>query len=145
MLRFSADDPDIEKKMRAMHCSIYKAVVRTEADHARCLVQAYQEHTDLQYLCSTDFLFEILPLGTGKGVCAEKIRTLCPRVKCIVGIGDYENDISLLEAADIAVAVDGGFEPLKAYADWVAPSIEKHPIAWLVEKLGQEIRAGRIL
>ncbi len=131
-----------EKIKQAVRGEALKIVLHIPKAHD--LVEHCEQFGDYQYVCSTENLFEILPKETGKGVSVNVLRTLLKDIKCFVGIGDYENDVSLLEAADIAVAVDGGFEPLKAYADWVAPPVEEHPIAWLIEKLEQEIRAGRI-
>lgn len=124
---------------------LYKVVFHVSDHRAHAMVEYCKNFKDYQYFCSTDYLCEIAALDTGKGVCADVLRKLLPDVKYIVGIGDYENDISLLKSADISVAVEGGYEPLKQYADHIAPPIEEHPVAWLIHFLEKEINAGKIL
>lgn len=136
-------DELLKRKTNLVSGEILKIVLWKE--DAQEIAKYCKQFEDYQYLCSSDFLFEILPRFTGKGICTKILRTCLKDKKCFVGIGDYENDISLLEAVDIAVAVDGGFMPLKNYADWIAPPVEEHPIAWLVNKLKEEISAGRFL
>ncbi|MBQ6947834.1 MAG: HAD hydrolase family protein, partial [Clostridia bacterium] len=145
MLVISREDVDFFERILGEKRPIYKAVIHFEPNGASRPAEDYKDHTDFQYVRSTHFLFEIISHGTGKGVCAGLIRDMVPKGTLIVGIGDYENDVSLLEASDLPVAVDGGWEPLKQYARWVAPPIEEHPIAWLVKRLEQEISAGHKL
>ncbi len=134
---FAADTPDLEAQIRALQDPIYKAVIHFEPGGALKAAEDYTEYTDFQYMCSTDFLLEISAHGTGKGVCIKLLREMLPPDTTIIGIGDYENDITLLQASDIAVAVDSDYKALQDYADYVAPPIDRHPIAWLVEQLEQ--------
>lgn len=140
---FKKEDGPIERDLAMITGEILKIVIWIP--QAQRIIKYCEQFDDLQCVCSSDHLFEMLPTESGKGVCTDKLRGFLNNVKCFVGIGDYENDITLLQAADIAVAVDGGFEPLKEYADWIAPPFEEHPITWLVNKLKDEIEKGRLL
>jgi 5-amino-6-(5-phospho-D-ribitylamino)uracil phosphatase len=46
----------------------------------------------------------------------------------IMAIGDAPNDVGMLQAAGVAVAVDNAHERVKAVADWVAPSNNDHGV-----------------
>ncbi len=145
MLVISREDVDFFERILGEKRPIYKAVIHFEPNGAARPAEDYKDYTDFQYVRSTHFLFEIISCGTGKGVCVGLIRDMVPKGTLIVGIGDYENDVSLLQASDLPVAVSGGWEPLREYARWVAPPITEHPIRWLVERLEEERTAGRIL
>ncbi len=139
MLELQRDMPDFEERILSLDEPIYKAVMRLDDNNAAAVCEYCKAHTDYQYIQSAPYLFEILPLGSGKGVCVDVVRQMLGADKTIYGIGDYENDITLLKAVDIAVAVDGGYEPLKEFADVVAPPIEQHPVAWLIHKIEENL------
>jgi hydroxymethylpyrimidine pyrophosphatase-like HAD family hydrolase len=50
-----------------------------------------------------------------------------------VGVGDAENDVSLLEACGLGVAVAGALESLKAIADLVTPSDHGEGVVELID------------
>ncbi len=52
-----------------------------------------------------------------------------------VAFGDGENDLELLEAAGVGVAVAGGHEGLLALADFVCPSAEEEGVAQVIEAI----------
>ena len=55
--------------------------------------------------------------------------------KLAVAVGDYENDIEMLRAADIGYAVENACEALHAVADRTAPACGKGAIAAIVAEL----------
>lgn len=66
---------------------------------------------------------EMLPIDGGKGNAIGTIRALCGnKVKCVIGVGDYENDIPLVETADIGYAVANAIDAVKEAADRVTVS-----------------------
>ena len=135
---FDVDQPNLKEKIWGIDAPLFKIVLAVKPPFAHDIAKYCEQFDDYQHFCSSDFLFEIIPLQTGKGVCTQKLRDFFPPNTTIIGIGDYENDISLLQAADIGVAVSGGYEPLKNHARWIAPPIEEHPVAWLVNYLEKE-------
>lgn len=75
---------------------------------------------------------------TGKGQCLKYIREMYPdRELTIVGVGDYENDISLIRMADIGYAVANATEPVKAAADRITVSNTENAIAAVIAELEQ--------
>ena len=52
----------------------------------------------------------------------------------VMAIGDAANDVPMLQAAGIAVAMDNAHPLVKEMADWVAPSNNDHGVAAAIEK-----------
>lgn len=81
---------------------------------------------------------EMHSLQSGKGECLERLRGLIGRpIHTTIGVGDYENDISLLQMADIGIAVANAIEPVKRAADRVTVSNEEAAIAKVIYGLGK--------
>jgi len=56
-----------------------------------------------------------------------------------VAIGDYYNDVAMLRAAGLSVAVANAVDEVKAVADYVTVSNEEHAIARVIEELDRGI------
>ena len=94
--------------------------------------------------CKFDFirsertLFEVLPKGISKGTAITK---LCEKlnidVNKTIAIGDYNNDISMFEAAKIGIAVSNACPEALAAADYVTVSNEESAIAQVIYDLEQ--------
>ena len=52
----------------------------------------------------------------------------------IIGIGDASNDIPLLMACGLKVAIGNATEDVKAIADYIAPTVEEDGVADVIEK-----------
>ncbi len=76
--------------------------------------------------------------GSGKGPCADVIKTMLPNIRLVVGVGDYENDISLLKHADIGYAVENALPNVKTAADRITVDVRKHAIAQIIHELEKE-------
>lgn len=59
--------------------------------------------------------------------------------KTIFAIGDYTNDLELLQEADIAIAVANALPEVKAAADYVICSNDEDAIAYLIDVLIPEM------
>ena len=80
---------------------------------------------------------ELHAKNTGKGECLGYMREYIGMDGLkIVGVGDYENDVSLLRMADIGYAVANATDAVKAAADRVTVSNVEHAIAAIIEELG---------
>lgn len=91
---------------------------------------------EFDFIRSERTLFEILPKGSGKGsvlpILAEILGINMART---VAIGDYYNDIAMLRAACIGIAVENARSEVKAAADYVTVSNEEHAIAHVIADL----------
>lgn len=80
--------------------------------------------------------FEQVPLGVSK---ASALDELCKLLKIkkngVFAMGDYFNDIEMLEKADISAVPSGSPEQLKSVADFVAGSCEDGAVADFIDYL----------
>lgn len=92
-------------------------------------------------LGTTDILpeakyFELLPHATNKGSGIELLRTLSPVAgRSIICVGDYWNDLEMLQKADIACAPENGADGVKAAARFITPSNDHDAIAYIIKSI----------
>ena len=106
---------------------------------ADCLA-AHPRAADFDFIRSEAYLYEILPKGISKG-------TVLPRLASYLGIpmektiavGDYNNDISMVKAAKLGIAVKNAVPELKAVANMVTVSNDEHAIAKVIYDIEQGI------
>ena len=97
---------------------------------------------EFSFIRSDKEYYEILPKGAGKG-------DLIPRMAALLGIarerviavGDNDNDVSMLQAAGVGIAVANACEAARSVADYVTVSNEEHAIAHIVDDWEQ----GRVV
>ncbi len=82
---------------------------------------------------------EMHALGTGKGACVRRIRTLYPGLRCVIAAGDYENDVSMLREADVGCAVAGAIPAVREAADRVIVSSDEDAIRHIVDVVIPEL------
>lgn len=92
------------------------------------------------YICkSWAFGVEFNAANATKGHALEFIKEYLGDIHTAVGIGDYENDLPLLQHADLAVAVENAQECLKDIADVIVKDYKQYAmkdlIAYLESKL----------
>ena len=71
---------------------------------------------------------------SGKGACVEYVRSLY-KDRRIVCAGDFENDITMIKAADVGVAVENALLCIKEAADVIAPNHCNDAIAWIIDNI----------
>ena len=73
-----------------------------------------------------------------KGVAALRLKKMLG-ARLLVCAGDFENDTSMVAAADIGYAVENAIPSVKAVADRVTVSCEEHAIAAIIRELEQDL------
>ena len=92
------------------------------------------EEADMVYTTYT--YLEFLPKNTNKGNCLHNLRQQPElRDRTFIAIGDYSNDLELLQEADVAVAVANALPEVKAIADFITCSNDEHALADLIERI----------
>ncbi len=82
------------------------------------------------------FLCEVSPAGVTKWSAVERLAAGWGISDAeICAVGDDVNDIAMIEAAGLGVAMGNAQEPVKAAADLVIPGHDEDGLAWLVERL----------
>ena len=101
--------------------------------HIPFLLEKYGDRTS--QVRSQRFYYEIMPKGLSKGKSLLEIADYYGiDKKDIIAFGDEINDVSMLEVAGIAVAMDNAVSPIKEIADYVTLSNDQDGIADYLEK-----------
>lgn len=110
-------------------------------DRLERLLMSHPKASSFDFIRSERTLFEILTKGLNKGSVMLKIAELTGIKKSkTVAIGDYDNDISMIRAAGVGVAVANASQGAKDAADYTTVSNNENAIA----KLIYDIESGKI-
>lgn len=93
-----------------------------------------QYHFDLTWPLG----LELFHQNGGKGPMVRKLKEFLPQITTTVCVGDFENDRSMLEEADIGYAPDNAMDLIKQIADRVTVSNGNHVIAAILKDLESE-------
>lgn len=138
--------PNTQKHYKDVHEPISK-VLFLNMDNERILALAellatHPLYGEFDFIRSEATLYELLPKGNSKGnVMRRIVDYLGLDMQRTVAIGDYDNDVSMLRAAKLGVAVANAVESAKAAADLVTVSNDEHAIA----KVIHDIDSGEIV
>ncbi len=115
----------------------YKVLFATEPENMRKLMDyvASRGWTGVDFVRSANEYYEILPQNISKGSALEKMRSLCGMEDyTFVAMGDYNNDIEMLRAADVAVCPSNAVDEVKEVCDLVLDqSCEEDAVAAALE------------
>ncbi|MGL5978215.1 MAG: HAD family hydrolase [Erysipelotrichaceae bacterium] len=88
----------------------------------------------LHAVCSQHIFLDVMEPTCDK---AFGIEALCQELVCsaeaIVAVGDGDNDMLMLEAAGIGIAMGNAADHVKACADAVAPSVQELGVCWVLD------------
>lgn len=103
------------------------------------LLKKHPRYDQFDYIRSEKRLYEILPKGVSKGgILPHLCDYLGTDMRYTVGVGDYDNDASMLEAARVGVAVANATERVKESADLITVSNEEHAIAKIIRDIEEK-------
>ena len=104
-----------------------------EIERLSALLFAHPDADKFDYIRSEKTLYEILPKGISKGDLLLRLADLLGiDQKKTIAVGDYDNDISMLKAAGLGIAVANATANAKAAADLVTVSNEEHALARII-------------
>lgn len=104
------------------------------------LLKSHPRAADFDFIRSERTLYEILPKGANKGTLLPRLAAhLGVEMRNTIAVGDYDNDISMIRAAGIGVAVANATPAARAAADLVTVSNEEHAIAKIVSDLDRGV------
>ena len=102
------------------------------------ILRSHPRADEFDFIRSERTLFEILPKGIGKGVALKKLSEyLGIDINRTVAVGDYNNDISMFEAAGVGIAVANACQDALDAADYVTVSNEEHALARVIYDIEQ--------
>lgn len=132
--------PNLVCGLREVNEPIAKIVFGDKSDEnirklAECL-SAHPRAGEFGFVRSEFTLYEILPKGINKGSIIPRLAEhLGVDMKNTIAVGDYNNDIPMIKAAGIGIAVANACEEAKAAADIITVSNEEHAIAKIISDI----------
>ena len=115
----------------------YKVLFALEEDKMDGLIGFVESRgfEGVDFVRSAPFYYEMLPLDISKGSALKEMKKACGMDDyTVIAVGDYNNDIEMLEAADIGICPSNATEETKASADIVLDvSCEEDAIAKVVD------------
>jgi HAD superfamily hydrolase (TIGR01484 family) len=116
--------------------SVGKVIIATWEPHEQEVLEAIKgTGSELQVIFNKGAVM-ILPPGVNKATGLQALlRTIHLSVHNTVAVGDAENDISLLQTAECAIAVANALPSVKAMADWVTPGRAGQGVVQLMDWL----------
>jgi hydroxymethylpyrimidine pyrophosphatase-like HAD family hydrolase len=103
---------------------------------------AEKGYEGVDFVRSSIEYYEILPQNISKGTALEELRKACGMEDfTFVAAGDYNNDIELLQAADVAYCPSNAAEEVKKVADKVfEQSCEEDFIAAVIDEIFEKLK-----
>ncbi len=115
-----------------------KALFVTSVEDApafRAFAQA-QRYPDVSFLASSRSFYEMVPRGVSKGEGLLRVaQQLDIPMEHTIGIGDYENDLSLLQAAGFSAAPENAIGAAKRLADRIVCDSSEGAVGDLIDYL----------
>lgn len=131
----SADD--IRKITGSVRGNINRLIfVQKEEDTKPNLKHLREKFPEYKFTQSWDVGLEAQDPSGGKGELILKLKELLPQVHTVIGVGDNDNDITMLQTCDISYAVANAAKHVKEAAMREAPACDQSAIAWIIEDLG---------
>jgi hydroxymethylpyrimidine pyrophosphatase-like HAD family hydrolase len=136
-----AGDGSLDKLLDGLPEQLLKIVIVQPEEITPLIQKDLKEKFGERFRFDTSWAngLEIQSIDSGKGVAVAYMKNhMDIPIHTTVGIGDYENDISLLECADIGYAVGNALDIVKQVADRVTVSNRENAIAAVIKELEQE-------
>lgn len=136
---------DVEKVVSSAKYPAYKMIIQPVAYekelvapfHEKVVARVKERFSDRYKIdMSSDYTLEVCAKGSGKG---EALKSLVPMLGRnfdeIICVGDNQNDIGMIEFADIGYAVGNAIDDVKKVADRLTVTSDKGAIADIISKL----------
>ncbi len=138
----SADDGTLDALFDSFPNEMYK-VLTVQAEDYTLEIKNDMIKTfggEMQFYRSWNEGLEYVSFESGKGIAVDHLKKhLKGQIHTTVGVGDYENDITLLEYADIGYAVGNSIDSVKEAADRITVKNTEHAIAAVIKDLEETV------
>ncbi len=132
------DETHGDQRLKDIDCGIYKYMFFTDPerleDFRLYLKDEFEDRCDVVVSATT--LVEMLPKGVSKAYGIRRLLDLTGwSAENVVAVGDYYNDLEMLDMAGTAVCMDNAPDAVKAHADLIVKGCREHGVADLIERL----------
>lgn len=134
----SLKDESLKETLTEFPNEMLKMVIAAPADVIKELQADLKKRFGKEFRFDTSWPegLEIQRIDSGKGVAVRYMKEhLGVDIHTTIGVGDYENDMTLLECADIGYAVSNAIDSVKEIADKVTVSNKEHALAAIINDL----------
>jgi len=117
---------------------IFKVVYKVLAKDSDFITEQIRKATAGKYNIGRSWVngIELQSINDSKGLAVNRLRKMLgSRAEKVVCVGDYENDISMLEIADFSYAVDNAVDGVKAVADKITVANTENAIEKIIYEL----------
>lgn len=114
--------PVITTTMEEIHEPALKLLIAHTSEHLDAIQASVQDLDCIDQFSvfrTADWYLEFVTSGVNKGAALADVRARCGNVKKILAIGDYNNDLEMVQFADIGAAPANAIDEVKAVADIV--------------------------
>lgn len=108
------------------------------------LMKDFDLEEEVNWVFSSEIYLELLPFGVTKGSALSKVRDYMGSDYKIYAVGDYNNDVEMLSAADVGIATQNAIPSLKEVADVITVSNDESAIADIIYHIIEEQEDKRI-
>ena len=123
-------------KMFGLYDRSVKLTIEEDIQKAADVLSSHPLSDRFDFIRSEKTIYEILPKGIGKGRSIEKLTEhLGLDSRKTVAVGDYDNDISMIRAAGVGIAVSNASQNTLTAADYITVSNEEHAIARVISDI----------
>ena len=129
---------DEKRPTEILNDPLYKLILHTPAELSDEYLAKITEICYGKYAISRSWPngIEFQPWGSTKGDAVARLKELYgSRAETVIAAGDYENDITMIKAADIGYAVGDAKQALKDVADRITVNCADHAIAKIIEDI----------
>lgn len=125
-----------EEEIREPWCKVLVASPEQDALKEFC---DRTPHEGMRFVASSDRYWEMLPEQADKGTGIQKLAELCGiPMESVAAIGDYYNDLEMLQTAGITAVPQNGPEEIQKLADVVTCHCNDGAVADFIEYLEQK-------
>lgn len=113
---------------------------KEQVDEVREALKNSEYAEKYTFIQSSPYYYELLPLNASKGAAAiELAKMLKVSPQRIIGVGDNENDLSLVSDSGVGIAVSNAVDAVKDVADYITVDNDSHAISTVVYALSNGI------
>lgn len=93
-----------------------------------------------EFIQSSPYYYELLPKNATKGNAALRLADIL-RIpnECVIGVGDNENDLSLVKQAGVGIAVSNAIDAVKDVANYITVNNNSHAISAVICALANNV------
>lgn len=132
-------------KIEEVEYNVNKVIFAAEPEivHNAAVWLEAQRYSEVGFFYSSPDFYEMAPAGVSKGAALPYLAAICGvSLENTLAIGDYFNDLTLLQTAGFSACASEAPEPIRAVADFIAGPCAGGAVADFIEYIERQICAN---